>query len=354
MAYVLPLPSSNPLERPFAESLYMRSCSSFASQASAGTVRHTFPRSVSVTSVRSLSSLPNGHWLATNRKTPPRLASHSFLNLIHEFNSVPATTKAFGHISPKASLCNSNRPSSAFDLSRLTRSPEEFDDVWPNLSCETTLPVPILRTPDGSQAENIHQDRLGISAKNSCELQNELADDTVRHDDDTISLSGKHVDERPFKRWLSTLRRRNHQKRKAVKECDGCTMQEAAQILGSPCDKNNDKSGQTRSLSVTSSLGLITAVKSASMTLAGTSIAPHSHKGGIPGYVRSNHGSSGYSDIRMSLDSRGSVDPFIDAKARERSKERRNIVGEILESEESYIADMKALVNVCFVLKRVS
>jgi hypothetical protein len=353
MAYVLRLPSSNPLERPFSESLYMRSCSSFASHASAGTVRHNFPRSFSATSVRSLSSLPNGHWLPTNGNTPPRLASRSLLDLIHDFGSNPVPRRASSHVPQKASWCSYDRPPSAQDLSRLLPSAEESNDDCQDVSCQATLPVRILRTPGASQTDEFDTCQLNAPLEYACEIQDELANVDNQHKGDTPSSPDISLDERPFKHWLSTLRRRNHQKRRATKNAEDYALQDATQISNSPFDMANSNYGHKKSLSLTSSLGLITAVKSASMTLASTSIDPRSHKDRALGHVRSEYGSSRFSDVRMSLDNRHSVGPALDIKAQERSQERGSIIGEILESEESYISDMKALVNVCLVVECV-
>jgi hypothetical protein len=87
-------------------------------------------------------------------------------------------------------------------------------------------------------------------------------------------------------------------------------------------------------------------MKSATMTNASTSIAPRSEHG-IQGRGRIGNRSSHYSDIRRSLDSHpGPLGPIVDESAWLRSLQRRKIVEELIASEESYIADLKVLINV--------
>jgi hypothetical protein len=82
------------------------------------------------------------------------------------------------------------------------------------------------------------------------------------------------------------------------------------------------------------------------MTAASTSIAPRSDTG-LRGKVRIGNRSSHYSDARRSLDShRGRFGSVIDESAWLRSLQRRKIVEELIASEESYIADLKVLINV--------
>jgi hypothetical protein len=344
MAYVLTLPSNNPLERPFTESLYMRSCSSFASHASAGTVRRNFPRSVSAASVRSIPSLPNGHLLVTNENTPPRLTSRSLLNLVHEVDGKSSPRRASSHIAQKASWCGSDDPCTALIDDRLPPSPEYVDDDLHDLASQTKITN--LDTPDDSLVEATEDGQLELSFRTPCAGQAPQDADT-NEDHESQNSGERSIDGLHFKRWLSTLRRRKHHKRKAIiaHEDQNSMADQAVNVTA----QGNTKTAHMKSLSLTSSLGLITAVKSASMTVTSASIAPHSRRGTRSGHLRSDHDSSGFSDVRMSFDSKGSADPGMDARAKNRATERRKIVEEMLESEESYISDMKALVNVSII-----
>lgn len=122
----------------------------------------------------------------------------------------------------------------------------------------------------------------------------------------------------PFKRWMSTLRRRHVQRQRAqtplmerwsLDELDG----EATTKL-SPLP-NVSESRRRMSGSMFSSLGFVRAMKSASITLVNASIAPRSHRG-WPSKLKAGNRSSGISDARVSMESNaGSLGPIIDEGA---------------------------------------
>ncbi|QDS70678.1 hypothetical protein FKW77_001305 [Venturia effusa] len=154
----------------------------------------------------------------------------------------------------------------------------------------------------------------------------------------------------PFKRWLSTLRRKNQQRHKDLQtHIQSPAFDEPYRLppLESPRQHSVRHAGHRQSLSLTSSVGLLTAVKSASMTWTATSLATKSRVDTRSVRLRGDNRSSRFSDVRMSFESTApSVENAIDEKAWARSVQRRKIVEELLYSEENYIVDMKALVNV--------
>jgi hypothetical protein len=99
--------------------------------------------------------------------------------------------------------------------------------------------------------------------------------------------------------------------------------------------------------SLSSSMGCIMATRSASTTVASTSIAPHSERVGAQPKARMGKRSSTFSEVRKSTDSNAAnLGPILDESAWLRSVQRRKIVEEIISSEESYIGDLKVLINV--------
>lgn len=158
------------------------------------------------------------------------------------------------------------------------------------------------------------------------------------------------VTSQPFRRWMSTLRRRHAQRRKEH-------MTENPRLSFDTLDHDFDvassqllleSEGRT-SESMSSSMGCVTAVKSASITIAGTSIAPRSEIG-IQGKHPGNR-SSHYSEARKSGEShRGTLGPIIDESAWLRSLQRRKVIEELVASEESYVADLKVLINDYFMI----
>ena len=154
----------------------------------------------------------------------------------------------------------------------------------------------------------------------------------------------------PFRRWMSTLRRRH------IHRC-GAPVSEVPALAVQLCEGDDrlpnlqpplmPQSETTRRLSdsMASSLGCVTAVKSASITAASVSIAPRSDSGALHGKTRFGNRSSHYSEARRSTDSHRALGPILDESAWLRSVQRRKIVEELISSEESYIADLKVLIN---------
>jgi hypothetical protein len=152
-----------------------------------------------------------------------------------------------------------------------------------------------------------------------------------------------------FRRWMSTLRRRHVHRRKEL-VTDGPRLSTEALDIDASILKSLvhvTESIRRRSMSMSSSIGCVTAMKTASMTVASASIAPRSESPGFQAKVRLGKRSSNFSDARKSTDSNtAALGPILDESAWFRSVQRRKIVEEIIASEESYIGDLKVLVNV--------
>lgn len=147
----------------------------------------------------------------------------------------------------------------------------------------------------------------------------------------------------PFKKWLGTLRRR--------RELPGLTeLTNRIPIDGEDHDSYPSPYGQEaassrpRASTVESSTrGFVTAVKSATVTLAESSIAPKSWLGNLSKQLhRGRHSRSNTVD---STGSRSSMNHGIDEFAMSRARQRRLILEELIETEESYVADLKVLQN---------
>lgn len=361
MAYVLSLPSTNPLERPFANPLCMRSCSSFASQASLGTVRHHTPRSVSAASARSALSTPNGLRPRHDENSHPQLASRSLLSLTDDIrNTTPSGRFPTSLISRQASWGSSRSASPVPHTGNLCPLKRKTAGLYMNQDVQLSAHRPRssidsnalgLESGRESPGENFAITQIDpvITHLIGCGELDELDD----HQEETEEASPTTAvpEQLPFKRWLSTLRRKNQQRRKDVRShLQSREFHEPYQLppFESPRQHSGRHTGHRQSLSLTSSLGLLTAVKSASMTLTATSLATKSRVETRSAHLRGDNRSSRFSDARMSFESTApSIENVIDEKAWARSVQRRKIVEELLCSEENYIVDMKALVNVC-------
>lgn len=153
----------------------------------------------------------------------------------------------------------------------------------------------------------------------------------------------------PFRRWMRSLRYRSPSKSPA--RTNSLTVRQERWSLDDfddkpaadpPSSHNRKQSGHKKTSSWSSS-GLVTAVKSATVGLA----ASQSPKGKRLSLLRNRQRSSGTSQatVRGSTDSQ--VSPRImDDAAWERARQRRRAIEELVDSEESYVADLKVLDNV--------
>ncbi|KAL8787961.1 MAG: hypothetical protein Q9195_007549 [Heterodermia aff. obscurata] len=154
----------------------------------------------------------------------------------------------------------------------------------------------------------------------------------------------------PFRRWMRSLRYKSPST-KSLSGKNSLKVRDDRWSLDdfeeSPVIKSAPISAKQRTrhkkTSSWSSGGLVTAVKSATVGLA----APQSPKAKRLSLLRSSLRSSGTSQatVRGSFDSQSSP-RVMDSAAWERARQRRRTLEEIVQSEESYVADLKVLVNV--------
>ena len=150
--------------------------------------------------------------------------------------------------------------------------------------------------------------------------------------------------ELPFNRWVKKLEKRAAGRRKTVScDVDGSALER--ELFDSPAPK--ERSIHKKSSSG-SSFGFVTAVKSASISLASFSVAPRSRRTGLSSrYQRTDRSSKASQGGRHSEDSsflaRGAV---MDQAVTTRLLQRRRVLEEMISTEESYIADVKFLAHV--------
>ena len=154
----------------------------------------------------------------------------------------------------------------------------------------------------------------------------------------------------PFRRWMSTLHRKNVKRRMSLQKrderwaLDDFDEKPSGNVILTP---NTGRRGHQKSSSWSSS-GFVTAVKSASASLATMSVAPPSRRNRRSTLIRSSKRSSRHSSgfNRSSMEDRPLSLHVIDEAALLRAIQRRSILEELVSSEESYVADLKVLVNV--------
>ncbi|KAI5254041.1 hypothetical protein E4T42_02522 [Aureobasidium subglaciale] len=338
MAYVLSLMPQSPLGSPYDQKRYERSWSSLGST---GTVHRHRSRQLSAGSSASVASIYGTPWRSlSNHGTPLRSTSDSDLeNVTH-----PSALR---------------RPTTASNISRPLSVPPSVPQLVPAL---TPLPSPVesdplLTTPalrnERSTLDLVDEERDDWDEDHAL-LESETYDSSAPHIDplvveppDVTPTSSSH---QPFSRWMNTLRLKKASYKNHVRPRLDTLLQQANQLAitsPEPSFRGHRKSG-----SWASSTNFITAVKSATITVASASIAPLSRSASRrSGHPRLYRGSSGWfeSEPRFSTDSgRPSLSLIIDDAARQRAKKRREKIEELVKTEESYLSDLKALSNAYF------
>lgn len=147
-----------------------------------------------------------------------------------------------------------------------------------------------------------------------------------------------------MKRWLSTLRRR---KQKSIPTVTQNTQRWSLDDFDPPAPPidhvGQARQSQDQSEAWTSSSVILATIKSATVTIASVSIAPLSRYTSRSQKRRHRTSVLSGSDQRSSFDVKQIVQ---DEAAKQRSRKRRDKIEELLRTEESYIADVKALFDV--------
>ncbi|KAF2458254.1 hypothetical protein BDY21DRAFT_284534 [Lineolata rhizophorae] len=358
MAYVLSLTPQSPLKRSFSDTPYLTPTSPPVDDGSScNTVLQPISANASarspVSPSGSLLSLPVSTKTRHNENTPPTLTPQSLRSLVDSLANVQKSQRHFGH-SPR-------KPSWGTDIS----PPPRYNTATPSIQGPVCEPLRDANTDHKFSTEDFGEEDGTLynpRQRNDTPFGPPFGPiaESENSEDDSENLNcfrqvptspGMHYDPSPFKRWMSALRRRNLQKNDAVHmHGDNWGLETPTtrfgQAISSPIE-----SGHRKSESQGSSVGFITAVKSASITLASTSIAPFSARTPVRGRRRGETRSSGISGHRPSSDSMtGDFGPIMDEQAWLRSVQRRKILEELIETEENYIDDMKALINVYFTL----
>ena len=154
----------------------------------------------------------------------------------------------------------------------------------------------------------------------------------------------------PLQRWVRTLHRRNVKRQKALKPRDERWSLDEFDNESLPHrgGKENAKQskGHKKSSSWASS-GFVTAVKSATVSLTTMSIAPPSKCHSSALFRGSEQGSRRSPSLDQSTTGvQSNGQRMVDDASIERAYKRRDIIQEIVRTEESYVADLRLLIDV--------
>ncbi|KAH9823767.1 RhoGEF domain [Teratosphaeria destructans] len=281
-------------------------CASRSSVSSTATVQHHKIRSISTSSLSSVGSL-----LSRKHVTDSTTRSVSTFNLTGFASRRGSWTSAFQSAqSSEASECQVS------DTVKLGGVAEDANEEE-----ESPARVRLPSTPSDSD-ETIGNQGGTVPAEKA-----ELGD---------LSSS---PEPQAFQRWVSRLKRRKMEQPSTVTPRTQRWALDDFDVKAQSSPPKFVRSHHQKAESHASSIAFVTAVKSATATIASASIATISRRNSK---WRREQRSSILSDPRPSVDTQRSI---VDAAARQRSRRRRDKVQELILTEEGYVADLKALFN---------
>lgn len=158
----------------------------------------------------------------------------------------------------------------------------------------------------------------------------------------------------PFNKWMNTLRRRSSKRRGTLKlRQERWSLDDLGEgdFARSPAVGDEKENGHRKSSSW-SSFGFVGVVRSATISLKSLSMPPQTQNPKRSLLLSNKNRTSNRSSWMFNAGHRGSIDSsqgsaqVIDEAAWERALQRRRTLEELISSEESYISDLKVLVNV--------
>jgi hypothetical protein len=299
-----------------------------SSTTSLGTIRWDRVRAVSSGSRASAASVPTPRSGSRQENDRPRRA---FLAETLEGDSAQVLKHSHAHASGKISRKSSwgtdiPPPSVPKGIERLREDVGELQDVDLNTD-DAPIEIQVRKTiPGPLDAEALEREDLSPTTK--CD-----------------STDGIHNGRHAFHKFVTNLRRKSLHRGRTLPS----RHEDESDSSGSLKNEIHRMPRHQKSSSV-SSLGFVTAVKTASISIASHSFFTRPRKYDVSSQLRSGTRNSRLSqgDNRDSSDSRHTTKfPLQNQGVWERAVKRRNTIEEIITTEESYISDLKVLVNVC-------
>lgn len=315
---------------------------------SSDTVHRAFKREISTASSGSKGSRTLGPLRVRNANLSPRSTSLSTVDLAESPIKASPTGKASKHLAQRFILANDiQRPPQYVSTSTSYFDVGSLEDI--DLNAEN------IETTGGEDSEHTDKRDLSFEATKADNISTRdyLAKLKPTGGNGKPSLVITDTAARkayPFRRWMTTLRRKNlRRKGELIPRLERWSLDDFDDVEPAKLARSgNENTTRHKKSSSRSSSGFVTAVQSATASLIPLSIAPQSRKTRRSGLLRSSHRSSRLSDgvNRTSMDSSHGSAQIIDEAAWNRAVQRRRTLEELVSSEESYIADLKVLINV--------
>lgn len=337
----IPLPSSMPGQENACQFPY-KTFDGDRSDSSLNTVHRTSKRDISLSSTGSYGAFPPGQLRVRNANIQP---------------SQSASTSNFCWTeSPRSSLYRRTSSKQASHKSSwgteipIPPKPSNISLCLPNAGSLEDVDLNIQGERTGS---TMHTNSFVADPYLSLQVTQEMVAQSFRDRENskptTIVTKSAMPTAHPFRRWISTLRRKNSKNIGSLKvRQERWSLDDFEEAV---CNRPSLPRPQTvsshRKTSSWASSGLVEAVKSAKAGLGTLNVAPPGRKN-RKSILRGSDNSSrvSYSGNRTSIESDHASTYLVDEAALARGIQRRRTLEELVSSEESYISDLKVLVNV--------
>jgi hypothetical protein len=359
MASVLPPPSPIHFAASCHDSVSTRSCSPFDDTGTV--IRHCIGGSSSPASFLTTFSMPLGT-IRSKKENRPVAPSPSLLDLVavEAFNAVPIPRRAYSCAAQgedwslsTASIRTLSDPSvisqNSSSLPQISHANQP--DTCSDLRQDSTGQPDDLLAPKSSLDKVVEEP---CQASRSSVFEEHFDQEGAFPTTDP-KLSAIPLDEHtPFKRWIHTLRDRKWKPTSDAPKpaSDQWGFHGCGAVPPSSNAASSPRPIHRKSSSGVSSLGFVTAMKSASITIASLSLYPRSRRSLHGDCLHRRSHDDSQRGNRDSIDSvMAPVTPLLDDEGTwARAIQRCRIVEELVTSEESYVRDMKTLLNVELIL----
>lgn len=326
------------------------------SNTTVDTVHRTYKRQLTPTSVRSLGSVSSSPLRVRSENfSPARILSRDTFHSVDDASLRPSPVRSSKHSSYRSCWGNDiPTPPRCRTASTLIRESGPLEDI------DLNSPRDLDRQENDSDKENqepmVREPRLSfevcqeevLSINEAFGTSDQVPSDQVPSNTPAATSPTPRTS-RSFKRWISNLRPESTKHKKAL-----TTSLKRWSLEESPKGQNvtglgkiKDRRGAHKKSHSGSSAGLAGAVKAVAMVRpTSTPVSRKSRRSNL--FTRSNRSSRLSEDqVRLSTDRPQDSLNASEEAALARSVQRQKTMEELLESEASYVADLKVLIHVC-------
>ena len=284
----------------------------------------------SASSMESFSSSAPGPLRVTNENIhPSRRTSYSSFDGRHSHGNAS-----------NLMYCRSSSGQHFDSAQSFSPKPSPKIKVWKDSEVSAGCGERFAPSPNPIKERRLSYD---IARKDNLSLSRRQAEPSRKQEVGELSAGNTEAARHPFRRWMKSVRHKSpsskgslrvREERWQLDDSDASREQRVSSAM----DRGHKKSSSW------SSSGIVTAVKSATASLSVP--YPYTSKRATSSRKKTRSSRLSENANQDSLDNSPNVLRLVDEAACDRARQRRRTIEEIVSSEESYVADLKVLVNV--------